>query len=173
MLHSAWIGLGSNLGQSRELLQQAWQALGKRDQIMAATISSPYRTRPVGMDSQHWFINAVGLLQTSLTANELLDTLIEIEQEFGRTRTKEEGYQDRTLDLDLLLYDDLRQNSKRLTLPHPRMHQRLFVLEPLNEISPQLLHPVLDKTMSCLNMERLASTTEPEEVSRLQWKQET
>ena len=161
--------MGSNLGQSMELLWHAWQALGRREQITAAALSSPYRTRPVGMDSQHWFINAVGLLQTSLTADELLDTLIEIEQKFGRTRTEEEGYQDRTLDLDLLLYDDLRQTSERLTLPHPRMHQRFFVLEPLNEISPHLLHPVLDKTMSCLSMELFSSTTEPEEVSRLQW----
>ena len=146
---SAYIGLGSNLGQSRTLLQEAWQGLDQHPEVSLRALSSPYRTRPVGMESSHWFINAVGRLHTTLPPETLLDLLLETEQQFGRVRYPElEGYQDRTLDLDLLLFADSIIQSERLILPHPAMHERLFVLIPLAEIGAHINHPVLKKTVA-------------------------
>ena len=106
-LHTACIGLGSNLGDSRKLLQDAWQELEGEPDITTKVLSSPYRTMPIGMDSPNWFVNAVGLLETTLAAELLLDALLRVEQQFGRIRSDSGEYQDRTLDLDLLLFDDL------------------------------------------------------------------
>jgi 2-amino-4-hydroxy-6-hydroxymethyldihydropteridine diphosphokinase len=146
--HCAFIGLGSNLGNSRSLLQGAWQALGQHSSINLQALSSPYRTQPVGMESEHWFINAVGQLETSLSPEALLDLLLATEQQFGRMRYPErKGHQDRTLDLDLLLFADKILETTSLTLPHPAMHERLFVLVPLAELNSQLLHPVFKKTV--------------------------
>lgn len=100
------------------------------------------------MESEHWFINAVGQLTTTLSPETLLDLLLKTEQQFGRVRNPElAGYQDRTLDLDLLLYDEMTIQTNRLTLPHPAMHKRLFVLIPLAEIDRKILHPVLQQTV--------------------------
>ncbi len=122
------------------------------------------------MESQHWFINAVGLLQTCLNPEALLKVLLQVEKKFGRTRSAaQSGYQDRTLDLDLLLFDDLVMRSPALTLPHPAMSERLFVLEPLTEVAPDLLHPILGKTIRGLLAE-LRLTSEPEDVERVQWR---
>lgn len=146
--HSACIGLGSNLGRSRKLLQDAWNTLTAHPDISSQILSSPYKTKPVGMESSHWFINAAGLLKTTLGPEALLDILLEVEQQFGRTRSADRsGYQDRTLDLDLLLFDELVMRSAKLILPHPAMHVRLFVLLPLAEIGPQLHHPLQNKTI--------------------------
>ena len=148
-LHSAYIGLGSNLGNSRSLLREAWQALGRHPEINLHVLSSPYRTRPVGMESSHWFINAAGRLYTTLSPEALLELLLKTEQQFGRVRHPESaGYQDRTLDLDLLLFGDCIMQTDQLSLPHPAIHERLFVLVPLQEIGAQTAHPLLKKTMS-------------------------
>ena len=133
--HTACIGLGSNLGSSTDILQAAWSALQESPGVETRRLSSPYRSRPLGMDSQHWFINAAGLIYTKLAPLALLHLLQSLEVQFGRRRDPLlPGYQDRTLDLDLLLYDDFRLDSQQLTLPHPRMGERRFVLDPLLEI---------------------------------------
>ncbi len=103
------------------------------------------------MESEHWFINGVGELQTSLSPMELLTLLLRIEKEFGRRRDPDStGHQDRTLDLDLLLYDDLIIDDPLLVVPHPGMHSRMFVLAPLAGLAPKLKHPTLHLTMTAL-----------------------
>ncbi len=152
----ACIGLGSNLGNSIRTLQDAWYRLGEQGGISLKTLSAPYRTEPVGMESEHWFINAAGLLSTTLTPEALLDQLHRIEEEFGRRRNPDNnGYQDRTLDLDLLLYGDLKVETPRLQIPHPLMHKRLFVLVPLATLAPERIHPRVQCTLDRLRLQLL------------------
>ncbi|MDD2463909.1 MAG: 2-amino-4-hydroxy-6-hydroxymethyldihydropteridine diphosphokinase [Desulfobulbus sp.] len=133
--HTAVLGLGSNKGQSAKNLQDAWQALQKISELEVWRLSSPYWSKPVGMESCHWFVNAVGVLRTSLSPLALLHALQAVEIKFGRRRDPAVyGYQDRPLDLDLLLYDDIALETPELIIPHPRMGQRRFVLEPLVEV---------------------------------------
>jgi 2-amino-4-hydroxy-6-hydroxymethyldihydropteridine diphosphokinase len=145
----ACIGLGSNLGQSRILLLEAWRSLAAHPKLELLRLSSPCRTKPAGMDSANWFINAAGLLRCLLPPEGLLNILLETELRFGRVRLPDQqGWQDRTLDLDLLLFEGLTLRTERLTLPHPALHERLFVLAPLAEIAPQLRHPLLNKSIA-------------------------
>ena len=171
-LSLACIGLGSNLGQSRSLLLEAWSTLGGQPGITLLALSAPYRTKPVGMYSPHWFINAAGLLRTSLTPEALLDVLLNIERLFGRVRRVDmPGYRDRTLDLDLLLFDEQVMQTQRLTLPHPALHERLFALVPLAEIAPQLRHPLLNKSIAEL-LAALQPQTVAGELEQISWKGE-
>ena len=147
-VHSAWIGLGSNLGDRRHTLEQAWVQIGTEKHISRQRLSTCYRSRPVDMASSNWFVNAVGELQTTLPPLALLEVLQRVENQFGRRRDPSAaGYQDRTLDLDLLLYDTLTLNLPRLQIPHPQMHNRLFVLTPLAELIPDMKHPLLGLSM--------------------------
>ena len=139
----AFIGLGSNLGDGRTNLIEAWQRLGKVAGIILNRLSSPYRTQPVNMDTDHWFTNAVGEILTTLSPTELLAVMLAIEAEMGRDRTLT---QDRPVDLDLLYYGDLMIDSLALTVPHPRIAERLFVLAPLAELAPEQVHPLLGRT---------------------------
>ena len=165
----ACIGLGSNLGQSRKLLLEAWRTLGGQPGISLLTLSSPCRTKPVSMDSPHWFINAAGLLRTSLAPEALLDVLLAVEKQFGRVRRLDmPGYRDRTLDLDLLLFNEQVMRTERLILPHPALHKRLFALAPLAEIAPQLRHPLLQKSIAELLAELLPQTAAGE-LERSSW----
>jgi len=133
----AYIGLGSNLGDGKKTLQEAWSSLGKYDGVDCLKLSSPYLSAPVGMDSDNWFTNAVGELTTTITPVELLRNLLTVEYAFGRRRPENlEGYQDRSLDLDLLYFGDIVMDTKELILPHPEVFSRLFVLEPLVELVP-------------------------------------
>jgi len=167
--HTAIIGLGSNLGSSMSILQSAWSALQETSEVETRRLSSPYRSRPVDMDSPHWFINAVGLLRTSLAPLALLHTLQSLEARFGRRRDPlVPGYQDRSLDLDLLLYDDLHLDTAQLILPHPRMGERRFVLDPLLEIlDGDVLSPFVEPLP--LWVESCRCRLHHQEIERLAW----
>ncbi|MDP3513881.1 MAG: 2-amino-4-hydroxy-6-hydroxymethyldihydropteridine diphosphokinase [Sulfuritalea sp.] len=134
-----FIALGANLGDPVATVQAAILALRKLPQTEFIAASSLYRTAPVGLKRQPDFINAVVELVAESPAPTLLQALFEIEARFGRRRSVKNA--PRTLDLDLLLYGDELSDDPQLTLPHPRLHQRAFVLAPLAEIAPQLVIP--------------------------------
>ncbi|RQO62029.1 2-amino-4-hydroxy-6-hydroxymethyldihydropteridine diphosphokinase [Paucibacter sp. KBW04] len=136
----AFVGLGANLGDTRQSLQQALQALSELPSTALLACSSAYRTAPVEASGPD-FLNAVAMLRTQLSPMELLDALQAIEQAHGRERPYLNA--PRTLDLDLLLFGELSLASMRLTLPHPRLHQRAFVLQPLLELQADLAAPGL------------------------------
>ena len=136
---TAFIALGSNLEAPLTQIRNAFVELGKLPKTKLIARSSLYRSSPVGNVNQPYFINAVAKLETSLTPSALLAALLEIERRHGRRR--EFPNAPRTLDLDLLLYDDLIHHEHGLTIPHPRMHQRAFVLSPLHEIAPDSVIP--------------------------------
>jgi len=142
----AYIGLGANLGNRRENLKEAWSRLGNVSGITLLALSSPYRSEPVGMESENWFVNAVGSLETSLEPLLLLREMFVVEKSLGRERILTGIPEDRTVDLDLLYWGDTVCDDPRVKLPHPEIANRLFVLQPLVEIAPQLVHPVLQKT---------------------------
>lgn len=135
----AFVALGSNLGDPQATVQSALVALECLPFTTLAAASSLYLSAPVGLHNQPDFINAVAALDTQLSAEALLEELFAIEARFGRKR--EYLHSPRTLDLDLLLHGSAIRDTARLTLPHPRMHERAFVLMPLIEIAPEVLIP--------------------------------
>ena len=145
-MHTAYIGLGSNLrssaGAPAKTIAAALRVLGE-----VISRSSLYETAPVGMTDQPVFVNAVAALSTAESPEALLERLLAIERDFGRDRRNSPPKGPRTLDLDLLLVDGLIVNTPALTLPHPALAERRFVLAPLAEIAPDLQHPVLRSTM--------------------------
>jgi 2-amino-4-hydroxy-6-hydroxymethyldihydropteridine diphosphokinase len=146
---SALIGLGSNLGDRRNWLDQAVQLLSSTPGISSVRTSTWHTTAPIGgPEGQPDFLNGAALLETSLSAEQLLARLQEIETQLGRVRHQPWG--PRTVDLDLLLYDDLVQRTPQLKLPHPRLAFRRFVLEPAAEIAPNMLHPTIGWTIAQL-----------------------
>jgi len=138
-MNTAFVALGANLGDPAATLRAAFGALANLPESRLVHCSSLYRTAPVGILDQPEFVNAVAQLATTLAPEALLDGLLEIEQRFGRVRAEKNG--PRTLDLDLLLYNDQFVDLPRLTLPHPRLHLRAFVLQPMAEIAPDLVIP--------------------------------
>lgn len=138
-MNTAYVALGANLGDPAATVRAAFGALANLPESRVVHGSSLYRTAPVGITEQPEFINAVAQLETTLAPETLLDALFDIELRFGRIRADKNG--PRTLDLDLLLYNDQFLELPRLTLPHPRLHLRAFVLHPLAEIAPDLLIP--------------------------------
>jgi 2-amino-4-hydroxy-6-hydroxymethyldihydropteridine diphosphokinase len=143
---TAYIGLGSNLGDRMTTLRMAVQRLETLGRI--AAVSSLYDTEPVGYLEQPSFLNAVVALDTTLAPTDLLGALLGIERDLGRTRSFPNA--PRTLDLDLLLVDNVMLDTPELTLPHRRLHERAFVLVPLTEIAPELVHPGFGKSMQAL-----------------------
>ena len=138
-MNRAYVALGGNIGDPKATLLAAFAALANIPECRLARCSSLYRTAPVGLHNQPDFINAVALLETTLAPEALLDALFDIEARFGRVRRDRNG--PRSLDLDLLLYNDAEIDLPRLTLPHPRLHLRAFVLLPLAELAPGLKIP--------------------------------
>lgn len=146
----AWIGLGANLGRPEQTLEQALIALRALPRSRLVAVSPGYWTAPWGQPDQPEFLNAVACLQTELEAMELLRALLAIETGLGRTR--EAGrWGPRTLDLDLLLVDDQEIDEAELSLPHPRLHQRAFVLVPLADLAPDLQIPGLGSVSELLD----------------------
>jgi 2-amino-4-hydroxy-6-hydroxymethyldihydropteridine diphosphokinase len=144
---AAFIALGSNLGDRRDFLDRAMTALRQRPSLAVRVVSSYYETVPVGgPPGQGPYLNAVAELRTDLQPADLLHALLQVEQSLGRVRREKDG--PRNIDLDLLLYGDLVRNDAELTVPHPRMHERRFVLAPLAEIAPLAVHPVLKQPVS-------------------------
>lgn len=134
-----YIGLGSNLGNPEENLREALNMIDCKPEIKVTAVSSLYLTEPVGLENQPWFYNCVAELETELNPEEFLDILQHIENELGRVRTIRWG--PRTVDLDILLYGNLTIDTERLTVPHPRMQERAFVMVPLDEIASSAQFP--------------------------------
>lgn len=148
-----YLSLGSNEGDREQLLRSAIDAIGRLIGPVDG-ISPLVETEPWGFESPHPFLNAALSVETSLPAMDVLERTQSIERQLGRRRKSVAGrYEDRPIDIDLLLYGDLVLTSERLTLPHPLLSERLFVLEPLAEIAPQILHPTLGKTIQTLRDE--------------------
>jgi 2-amino-4-hydroxy-6-hydroxymethyldihydropteridine diphosphokinase len=137
----AYVGLGGNLGDRRALLDAAVEALRRDPDIEVVAVSSFRETEPVGVVDQPPFLNGAVSVDTDLSARELLDRLLGVERSLGRTREGEERYGPRTVDLDLLLYGDETIDEPGLTVPHPRLAERAFALEPLVELDPALRLP--------------------------------
>lgn len=156
----AYIGLGSNLGDKRGNLLGAIDKL--REAVTFEHVSSLYATEPVGFKQQDWFLNAVAKIQCGQSPRDLLTALLSVEEALGRVRTTRNA--PRTIDLDVLLYGDLVLSQDGLVIPHPRMAERAFVLTPLAEIAPDLVHPLLRQTMRELKEQIPA----PEEVRLLE-----
>lgn len=142
----AYLSLGSNLGDPVRNIDDAIQRLSPADGILVLRRSSMYRTEPQGFTDQPWFVNEVVEIDTSLSPRELLSRLLEVEHEFGRERTLKNG--PRTLDIDILCMGDLVVNEPDLEIPHPRMRERRFVLQPLAELCPEFRHPVTNQSVT-------------------------
>ncbi len=142
MKKTVYLSLGSNLGDRMANLQAAMEQLGELGPVVAR--SSVYETEPVEVTGQPWFLNCVVAVETELMPKQFLAKALAIEQKLGRRRTQPKG--PRTIDIDLLLFGSSVVETSTLTIPHPAMHERRFVLEPLAEIAPDLRHPVFKKT---------------------------
>ncbi len=140
----AFIGAGANLGEPVRQIRQAKDALQKSPGVRLGAVSSLYRTQPVGPIAQPPFINAVFSLECGMGPQELLALLLDVEQKMGRVRGERWG--PRVIDLDLLFYGESIISGQGLEVPHPRLHERRFVLTPLVEIAPDIIHPILKKS---------------------------
>lgn len=148
--HTAYIALGSNMGDRESYIRQAVEALDLLEDCRVEQVSALMETEPYGMTDQDMFLNGALRLRTLLTPHELLDQLHVIEASAGRERKIHWG--PRTLDLDIIFYDDLVMCDDTLTIPHPDMENRSFVLEPLRELCPYYRHPLLQRTITQLSI---------------------
>jgi 2-amino-4-hydroxy-6-hydroxymethyldihydropteridine diphosphokinase len=148
-MNLAYLSLGSNVGDREAHLRDAVARMGAAGRV--AAVSSFYETEPVEFTRQPWFLNCAVALQTSQTPQQLMTALLRIEEEMGRRRVQKKG--PRSIDIDILLFQigetkDVIIDSPELTIPHPAMYHRRFVLEPLAEIAPDAVHPIFKKTIS-------------------------
>jgi 2-amino-4-hydroxy-6-hydroxymethyldihydropteridine diphosphokinase len=145
MVNVAFISLGSNIGNRYDYLSKAIENLAKHSKIQLVNTSSVYETDPVGYEEQDLFLNMVIEVHTELSANELLDLCLKLELELGRKREMVWG--PRTIDLDILLFNQENIKSEKLIIPHPRMLERNFVMIPLSEIKPDIIIPNIEKPL--------------------------
>ena len=159
---TSYLSLGSNVGDRVKTIENAVTELDRIGDIQVCQISKFYRTEPVDMDSEAWFINCAVQVTTTLSPLELLDKLEELESYMGRTGKGRR--ENRTIDIDILLYDDMIVSFPRLVIPHPKMANRRFVLEPLREIALDIIHPLSRKTTGQLYemLEGRAAASGPE-----------
>jgi 2-amino-4-hydroxy-6-hydroxymethyldihydropteridine diphosphokinase len=155
-----YLSLGSNLGQRQKRLRAAIEHLRGVGRVVS--ISSFYETQPVEVTDQPWFLNCAVALETDRPPQQVLEEILAIERDMGRERTRQKG--PRKIDIDILLFEDRTIDSPQLKIPHPAMHQRRFVLEPLAEIAPEARHPLLKKTVR----ELLAELRDRQAVRRLE-----
>ncbi len=142
MAETAYLSLGSNLGDRAASLHAAIAQLGVAGRLLA--VSALYETQPVGVPDQPWFLNCVAAVETDQTPRELLQLALHVEASMGRLRMRDKGA--RNIDIDVVLFGDCVVDEPGLKIPHPAMHRRRFVLEPLVEIAPEAWHPGLGKT---------------------------
>ena len=148
--HLAYLSLGTNLGNKEENLRAAMKLIEEQIGNIVSQ-SALYTSEPWGFTSENSFLNNVVAVSTTMTPEKLLETTQHIELTLGRTRKSVNGqYADRRIDIDILFYDQQVTDTPTLTLPHPLLHHRLFVLEPLNQIAPTLTHPILKKDINTL-----------------------
>ncbi len=138
-----YLSLGSNVGEREENLRSAIPKLGRLGKLVA--VSSFYETEPMEVRDQPWFLNCAVALKTELMPRQFLSRMLKIEQEMGRRRVRPKG--PRTIDIDILLFGSSVVHTPQLDVPHPALHQRRFVLEPLAEIAPDVRHPVFKRTV--------------------------
>ncbi len=138
--HSLYLGLGSNLGRRRAVLAKAVEQLDAMGSCRVRRLSSLYETEPEGAGS-NWYLNLVVSMETTLDPEEFLARILDMEKLLGRNRSR--PWPDRTMDIDILLWENKVITENHLVVPHPRLHQRLFVLVPLAELDPETMHPVL------------------------------
>lgn len=145
--------LGSNQGDKIAILQKAGERLQQLS-IAPIVVSSLYESEPWGFEAEEWFLNQAVKIETDLKPHDLLRSILEIERSLGRVRQNGDGriagYSSRTIDIDILLYENFVSETVDLQLPHPRMHLRRFVLMPLSEVAPGLIHPVLNVSIKKL-----------------------
>jgi 2-amino-4-hydroxy-6-hydroxymethyldihydropteridine diphosphokinase len=162
----AYVGLGSNLGERETMIRLALEQLAMLPETALGRVSSLYDTAPVGELDQPNFLNAVAAVESELTARQLLWNLLLIERRLGRVRSAQTRYGPRTIDLDLLLYGDQVIDEPDLAVPHPELARRAFVLVPMVELEPTLVHPVLGDTMVAL-LARLKARPPVKRMSRI------
>ena len=143
MHNTVYLSLGSNLGDRAANLNAAINRLRSLGEVLQ--VSSLYETEPVEFTAQPWFLNCAIELDTEQTAQQLIEAILEIERQMGRTRTQKKG--PRSIDIDILLFGNSTIDTKGLSIPHPGLQERRFVLEPLAEIAPGVRHPALKKTI--------------------------
>ncbi len=148
MLHTAFIGIGSNVDNPLEHCRTVLTKIATHPDLTLVQQSQFYKTEPFGKPDQEWFVNLVVQIKTDLLPQDLLETLLKLEKEMGRERAEKWG--PRIIDLDILFYDTMVLDQEGLTVPHPGIAERRFVLEPLVEMDPDWAHPLLNKTVSTL-----------------------
>lgn len=144
-METAYIGIGSNMGDPRGNCLDAIDRIGRIDDCRVISVSGLYLTEPVGIKEQEWYINSVVSMSTGVSAPDLLNRLLGIESDMGRIRTVKWG--PRVIDLDILIFGQDIIDDEAIKVPHPMMHMRRFVMAPMADIAPDLVHPELGKTM--------------------------